>query len=218
MDDRPVARCCRRLLPLASLALFASLSGCGAFTTALWVARGTDVDAEFNGLREKRVAVVCRPVAELEFRSPNAHKELASRVSKLLDQRVPRIEMVDQRKVAEWVDNNTWDDYLEIGRALDADMIVGIDLERFGIYEGQTIYQGKANATVNVYDCKTGEVVFERHLPPVVYPPNTVVAASDRPESEFRREFLGVLADHVGRYFYRHDPYADFAMDAQSLR
>jgi hypothetical protein len=203
---------------LALAAVLPSAAGCGALTTFLWVARGTDIPAEFDGLSEKRVAVVCRPVAALEFRSQTAGKDLAKGISNRLGERVSRIEMVDQREVAEWVDNNTWDEYVEIGKALEADVVVGIDLERFGIYEGHTIYQGKAVATVKVFNCHTGEVEFERRLPPVVYPPNSYVPTSDRPESEFRREFVAVLADQIGRHFYRHDPYADFAMDARSLR
>jgi hypothetical protein len=218
MNRRPTVRWHRRLLLVALAAVIVPAGGCGALTTFLWVARGTDIDAEFNGLREKRVAVVCRPVAELEFRSQNAARDLAKGLNRLLDDRVPRIEMVDQRKVAEWVDNRGWDDYLEVGRALEADMVVAVELEQFSIYEGQTIYQGKAAATIKVYDCQTGEIAFERRLPRVLYPPNSYVPTSDAPESEFRREFVAVLADHVGRYFYRHDPHADVAMDARSLR
>ena len=30
-------------------------------------------------------------------------------------------------------------------RRLNADMVVGIDLEEFSLYQGQTLYQGKAN-------------------------------------------------------------------------
>ena len=39
---------------------------------------------------------------------------------------------------------------------MKADMVVGIDLEGFSLFQGQTLYQGKANATVRVYDCQQG--------------------------------------------------------------
>ena len=61
------------------------------------------------------------------------------------------------------------------------------------------------------------EVVFEKHLPRIVFPPNRVVAASEMQETEFRRKFVAIVADQVGRYFYAHDRYADFALDAASL-
>ncbi len=126
--------------------------------------------------------------------------------------------MIDQRKVNKWTDENTWDEYREVGKAMKADMVVGIDLESFGLYEGQTLYQGKADATVRVYNCHDGKMVFEKILPQSVYPPNSGVPTSDRREPEFRREFVAVLADQIARHFYAHDPHADLAQDAMALR
>jgi hypothetical protein len=96
---------------------------------------------------------------------------------------------------------------------------VGVDLEGFSLYQGQTLYQGKANAAIRVYDCKKGgKMVFEKNLPQSVYPPNTYVPTSERTEPDFRSEFVGVLADQIARYFYSHDPYADFGQDATAFR
>lgn len=206
-------------LVFAMLAVASLTAGCtGALATAVYLVKGTDIDADFEGLRNKRVAVVCRPVAGLEIRSQNAASRIAERLSGLLAQRVPKIEVIDQEEVAEWVDNNLWEEYAEIGRALDADLVVGVDLERFRIFEGQTIYRGKAIVGVQVIDCKTGEAVYERSLPQIVYPPNRVVSASEQQEAEFRREFVAVVADQVGRLFYSHDRYADWALDAASMK
>jgi hypothetical protein len=92
-------------------------------------------------------------------------------------------------------------------------------LEGFSIFQGQTLYQGKANATIRVYDChKNGKVAFEKILPQSVYPPNSAVPTSDRLEAEFRREYVAVLADQIARHFYAHDPYADMAQDAAALK
>ena len=33
------------------------------------------------------------------------------------------------------------DDYVEIGKALKADKVVGIDIESFGVLDGQTLFQ-----------------------------------------------------------------------------
>ncbi|HID74520.1 MAG TPA: hypothetical protein EYP56_00820 [Planctomycetaceae bacterium] len=199
------------------LAAVAALSGCTTLATAMYIFKGTDVDAEFSGLRDKRVAVVCRPVANLEIRSQNAARQIAQTLSQLLGQRVSRIEVIDQQEVADWTDNNLWEEYVEVGQALNADLVVGVDLERFSILEGQTIYRGKADVAVMVYDCHNGQRVYEKHLPQIVYPPNHVVSASEQREAEFRRRFVRVVADQVGRLFYRHDRYADFARDADAL-
>ncbi len=211
----------RRGFPLLTAALLATLpaiSGCAsALATAVYLVKGTNEDAEFTGLKEKRVAVVCRPMVELQYRNASVAKDISHQLFLRLKQNVRKIDLVDERKVAEWTDENAWDEYLEIGKALEADLILGIDLEEFSLYQGQTVYQGKATVSLKVYDCKTREVVFQKRIPQVVYPPNRVIAASDVQESAFRRQFVHVLADQIGKLFYPYDRYADFAMDSKLM-
>jgi uncharacterized protein YbjQ (UPF0145 family) len=194
--------------------------GCKAvLTTVMYVFKGTDVDPDFDELKGKKVAVVCRPMVSLQYNNSNVGHELAEQITSLLQQRVPKIKTIDQRKIVKWTDENTWEQYAEVGKAVGADMVVGVDLERFSVYEGQTLYQGKANASVRVYDChKDGKMVFEKDIPQSVYPPNAAVPTSERTEPAFRREFVAVLADQIARYFYTHDPYADMAQDAAALK
>jgi hypothetical protein len=131
---------------------------------------------------------------------------------------VPKIELVDESEVLEWADENSWDEYPEIGKALDAEMVVGLELEEFNLYQGQTLYQGKANVKIQVYDLSKGtQPVFERHLPQAVYPPNAAIPAGDKPEAHFRRQFIEHLAQLIGRYFYDHDASVDFASDSTAL-
>jgi uncharacterized protein YbjQ (UPF0145 family) len=194
-------------------------TGCqGALLTALWLAKGNNTPAEYDGLREKSVVVVCRPVAGLEYRDTSVARDIARQLSRLLQENVSKIKVIDQRKVAQWDDENTWEEFTEVGEALGADMVVGIDLQDFTVYQGQTLYQGKASITVHVYDCINGnQLVYERELPQAVYPPNTGVPTSEKLEAEFRREFVMVLADQIGRHFYPHDVYTDYALDATAF-
>jgi hypothetical protein len=203
-----------------SVAALAPVCGCrAALTTAMYLFKGLDVDPEFAQLKGKKVAVVCRPMVSLQYNNSNVGRELAEQITSLLQKRVPKIKTIDQRKIAKWTDENNWEQYTEVGKAVDADMVVGVDLERFGIYQGQTLYQGRANASVRVYDCrKDDKMVFEKDVPQSVYPPNSAVPTSERTEPAFRREFVAVLADQIARYFYAHDPYADVAQDASVLR
>jgi hypothetical protein len=213
------SRGCRKMIALLVWTLAASLvAGCqGALLTALYVFQGNDDPAECKVLREKKVAVVCRPVIELQYRNARADQDLANHVAALLKTNVPKIKMIEQRKVSQWIDENSWNEYVQVGKAVDADLVVGIDLERFDLYKGQTLFQGRANATIKVYDCQTGDVVFEKRLPQCVYPPNREVSALDKPEGEFRREFLQVLSDQIGRYFYDHERNTDIALDSKSI-
>jgi len=223
--DRPSIRFAgtsRRLVAavLIASAAMASSGGCQAvMTTAMYLIKGTDVDPEYAGLKGKKVAVVCRPITELNYANSGVGCDLVREMSKLLQERVPKIKVVDAQKVNKWCDENTWEEYVEVGKALKADLVVGVELEKFSIYQAQTLYQGKANTVVRVYDCKDGgKVVFEKILPQTVYPPNAFIQTSDVQESEFRREFVGVLADQIARHFYSHDPYADLGQDNSALR
>jgi len=206
------------LILLAILAYCASAGCSHALFTALYVMKGQEVEAECKELKGKRVAVVCQPLVSLQFRHANVAKDLAREVGILLKNNVPKLQLVDQAKVAEWMDENyNGDEYLEVGKAVRADMVVGIDLEQFEILAGQTVYQGKAVAAIKVYNCHTGAQVFSKRLSQIVYPPNHVISTVSKPEAEFRREFLQVVAERVARHFYNHDPHADVALDSRAL-
>jgi len=218
MDRRSLPRYGRLFLLLLPLASLVAFSGCvSALATALWLVRGGDTPAEFDGLRDKQVVVACRPLTSSLYAHPGVAKDISRQVTRLLGANVRKIDMVDQRKVDEWIDSNTWDDYSEIGKALEADMVVGIDLETFGIYAGQTLFQGKADYAIQVYDCQKNDVVFERFPPQSVYPPNHVVSTSSMQEPDFRREYVRVLADEIARHFYAHDHRAYFAADSSVI-
>ncbi|MGA2059336.1 MAG: hypothetical protein ABSG67_02555 [Thermoguttaceae bacterium] len=217
---RPSIRFAVAAAVIIAVAAISCSSGCrSAIATALYLFKGEDVDAEYTGLKGKKVAVVCRPPAGLNYANSGVGKDLVQQMSKLLQERVAKIKVIDAQKVNKWCDENTWEEYGEVGKALKADAVVGVELEKFSIYQAQTLYQGKANAIVRVYDCKDGgKVVFEKILPQTLYPPNTFIQTSDVQESEFRREFVGVLADQIARHFYSHDPYADLGQDNSALR
>lgn len=204
---------------LLSLAACLPSIGCqGTLVTAYYLIHGLDVDPDFPGLKDKKVAVVCRPIGSIHYSNSNVTREISQHVSDLLQEKVKKIRVVDQRKVAKWVDENRWDEFSEVGKAMKADFVVGIDLEAFSLFEGQTLYQGRANLAVHVYDCEKKKEVFTRNLPQAVYPPNTGVPTYDKQEAQFRAEFVKVLADRVARHFYAHDPHADVALDAEAFR
>lgn len=218
MDRFPLRRFHHAAAALVIAVLVGQLGCANALFTALYLAKGTNTSAEFAELKGKRVAVVCRPMIELQYNTSSASEEIARQLGRLLRANVKKIEMVDAQRVAEWTDEHAWEEYSEIGKALEADIVVGVDLEQFSLYQGQTLYQGKARARVTAHDVATGELLFERMMPQSVYPPNAGIPTTERLEDEFRREFIAVFADQVGRYFYDHDTRLDFAQDATTLR
>lgn len=215
LRPRPARSLCLTVLAALGLSL---ASGCSLLATAVYILEGTNTRADFSELKGKRVAIVCRPVSSLHFRDSSVSRDLAKQVGTLLEKHVRGIHLVDQRDVFEWADENNWDEYVEIAKAVNAEMVVGLDLEEFSLYQGQTLYQGKANLKILVYDVAKGkDPVFERILPQTVYPPNAAIPAGEKPEPQFRRQFVNHLAQLIARYFYDHDSTVDFASDSTAL-
>jgi hypothetical protein len=205
-----------RALPhgLAALALLPLLSGCSTLLTVAYLVRPNDVPAEFAGLKGSHVAIVCRPIVELEFSDAGSARELTTIVDQQLRQRVRGINVIGQHEVERWLDENSWVDYPALGKAIDADYVVGIDLEQFRLFEGSTLYRGRAAVTVRVFDVKTGEVVFQKRIDKYEFPANGAIPTSDRSESEFRAMFLTMLGQRIARSFYAYESRDVFAEES----
>jgi hypothetical protein len=198
-------------LGLFASALLIACSGCSTLLTAAYILMPEDTPAEFKGLKGKHVAVVCKPIVELEFSDAGSARELAATVGGLLERNVRKAKVIDQQEVARWIDEHAWVDYPTVGKALDADLVVGIDLEEFRLHEGSTLYRGRATAHVRVFDIATGKVVFEKRYDDFQYPADGAVPTSDRSEMQFRGMFLQILAGRIARSFHAYDSRTSFA-------
>lgn len=208
-----------RIVRFAAIAVLLTGVGCqsGLFT-AMYIIKGTMVDPEYAGLKGKKVVVVCRVTSELEFANVSVADELAAAVGNLLGKNIRKIEIIPAREVEKWTDENEWEEFTEVGKAVGAQQVVGIDLDQFGIYQGQTVYQGTAIVAIHVYDLeKDGAMVFDKTPPQTRWPPNSVEPVGNKLPAQFRKEFINVLADEIGKHFYPHDPAHDFARDADTL-
>lgn len=216
--DRFPLRCRQLVIALGLALILTGVMGCQSlFFTVAYLIKGVDAPAECDKLIGKKVAVVCRPVASLTYRFARVDSDIAEQVTALLGASVKKIKIVPASKVGEWTDSNTWDDFPEVGKAVQADLVVGIDLTRFDLFQGQTLYQGKANTEVRVFDCKTGKVIFKKQMPQTVYPPNSVVPTSEKQESAFRQEFVKVVAERISWLFTEHDRNADMDLDTRAM-
>ena len=135
--DRPSIRRGMAVAPILALAVLPILGCQSLLLTAVYLFKGRDIDPEFADLKGKKVVVVCRPSVSLQYSNSNVGRDLAREVTQLLQTNVPKIQTVNSRKVAKWVDENTWDEYREVGKAMKADMVIGIDLEQFNLRPGQ---------------------------------------------------------------------------------
>ncbi|MBS0208071.1 MAG: hypothetical protein JSS27_03870 [Planctomycetes bacterium] len=212
-------RSSRRLTLATGLLLLATQLGCTSLLFfPMYLIKGNTVKADYDGLKGKKVAIVCRPLVELHYSAGSVSNDLSRLVGILLEKNVKKVEIIDADRVAEWSDEHNWEDYAEVGEALGADLVLGIDLGQFSLHQGQTLYQGRAKTVLTVYDIKDkGRIVYEKRMPQTVFPPNTGIPASEKPDEDFRRQFLVVLADRIGRYFYDRDATTDFAEDSRGL-
>jgi hypothetical protein len=202
------------LLGVVAIALLTTCTGCSTLLTAAYVLMPEDVPAEFKGLKGKHVAVVCKPIVELEFADAGSARELAGTVGALLARNVRKVRIIDQQEVARWIDENAWVDYQTVGKSLDADYVVGIDLERFRLHEGSTLYRGRATATVRVYDIAKGGMAFEKRIDDFAFPANSAIPATDRSETEFRGMFLQMLSQRISRLFHAYESRDTFAEES----
>ena len=201
------------LITLAAVVLPVA-SGCSTLFTAAYLFQPADVPAEFTGLRGKHVAIACRPIVELEFTDAGSARELASLVGAQIGSKVRRTRIISQQEVARWVDENSWVDYPSLGKSLDADLVVGVDLEAFRLHEGSTLYRGRATAHVKVYEVATKKIVFEKRIDDFSFPANTAIPASDQSEAEFRGMFLQMLSQKISRCFHAYESREVFAEDS----
>ena len=199
-----------RCLAIAALML-PVLGGCSTLLTVAYLVQPADVPAEFAGLKAKNVAIVCRPIIELEFTDAGSARELASLVGGQIQQGVRRSKVIGQHEVARWIDENSWVDYETVGAALAVDHVVGIDLEEFRFHEGSTLYRGRASVHVKVYDVAEKKLVFERRIDDFAFPANSAIPATDRSEAEFRSMFLEILSLRISRLFHAYESRDVFA-------
>lgn len=204
-----------RRLFLSTLAagLLVAQPGCGFMSHLMYWARGNPVDAKFPGLKKKTVAVVC---FDPSMSGPGNHADaLAKSVGSKLAQNVEKITVIKHQQVADWLDEQSDQvaDFVEVGRGVKADMVVGIDLDSFRTHDGPTLLRGRARVTVTVYDLtQGGKIVYQTPVDNVTYPKTGARPAGEN-EAGFRTLFIDILAKQIAKDFYTYDRVEDYALD-----
>ena len=127
----------------------------------LYVVKGHDDPAEFPGLEQQKVAVVC--VTDASAYGPD---KLTTAISNVVGLKISsfgrEITVVPQKDIQSWIDRNGWNetDFVTLGKAVDATKVLAIDIQSYSIHEGRTIYKGKSDITATVFDVATGKVEY----------------------------------------------------------
>ncbi|MDA1050978.1 MAG: hypothetical protein O3C40_10925 [Planctomycetota bacterium] len=196
-------------------------TGCvGLLSTLRWVGGENLVPAEYDDLEGKRVAVICVS-DQSSYGTGSESLLLAREVSSILQKNVKDIELVRADEVADWIDREGWDeiDYREIGRGVEAERVIAINLSSFSIREGASLYKGRADVDISVYDMGDGgHEVFRKSVPEFSFPATGPYPVGDLSELQFRRAFLKTLSQLVARHFYAYDVAEDFSRDSAFIR
>ncbi|QDT00517.1 hypothetical protein [Adhaeretor mobilis] len=184
--------------------------------TGMYVFQGGNVvDAACTELEGERVVVLVRPPASNEYRHAGAARAIGARVSSLLQMKVDGIDVVSQQEVDNWVDEQDWENFQDLGRAVKASRVVYVEIDSYDLYKGKTLYQGDAEIKVSVYDMKNrGKLLYENPLGQVLFPKNSGIPAADKPVQHFQAQFTEVVSNLIAEHFYNHNPNSTFAMDA----
>jgi hypothetical protein len=207
------------LMLLLALGVAAS-TGCihTLLATGIYLWQGGNVvPAQCDALEKERVVVVCRPPASHEYRNAGASRAIGARVAAKLEKNVKGIDVVSPQEVDNWIDEQDWENFKDLGRSVKASRVVYIELDDFNLTKGKTLYQGQADITVSVYDMDNkGKLLWDRRLGQVLFPRNSAIPAADKTIQEFERQFVEVASTQIAEHFYEHDPNASFALDAAS--
>lgn len=201
-------------LALACLASTGCIQSLLATSIYFWQG-GNVVPAECEALEKQRIVVLCRPPASHEYRNAGAARAIGARVSAMLEKNVKGVDVVSPKEVDNWVDEQDWDNFKDLGRAVKATRIVYIELDDFDLYKGTTLYQGTADVAISVYDMENRDkLIWDRRLGQVLFPKNSGIPASDKPVQAFEQQFVEIVSTQIAEHFYKHSPNASYALDA----
>lgn len=204
------------LLTTLGLGLVLSTStGCVRLMSNIMHAiQGNERPAEYNGFEEQRVAVVCSTDQGL---SNDATAALVSGyIHMALNQNVKKIELVRPEEIDKWLDSHGTieSDYVEIGKAVNADKLLAVDISNLRVKDGPTLYRGRCDVVVNVYDINNkGAVVFNKQIPEFNFPEESAVLV-DTTEAKFRNKYLKIIAKDVAEMFYPVEANSNVGRDA----
>lgn len=180
---------------------------------------GGVIPAEFDDLKGKRVAVVAITDAGIST-DPNSIL-LANFVRGLLEKNVKKIDLVTQDEVDPWFEGDSTGsekDFIAMGKGVKADMVVAVEMTQLTLREGQTLFRGKADLAVSVYDMKkSGKVIFRKRHSEFAYPEMGGMPATETDETKFRRVYLLHVAEKLSHHFYGHELGSNVANDATIL-
>ncbi|MBL8853927.1 MAG: hypothetical protein JNK57_08135 [Planctomycetaceae bacterium] len=204
------------LLLLAGLLVF---PGCvGTAAQLMYVLFGHKSKPEFDEFKGKRVAVVT--ISNETAFGPETVSELLSRaISMHFVKNIKKVDVISQSQIASWMDQNGFGepDPMALGKGVNADYVMLVNISDYSIYDGKTLYKGSCNYKTDVYNIKeNGRLVFSQGPLDFTFPRDGRPAIESS-EEKFQAFYLTRLSERIARSFYEYDLTEDAALDAQLM-
>ena len=202
------------LLSMLLLVCVTSTGCIGGLAQLLYVLKGHDIPAQYAEFKAQRVAVVVNTKASA-YGQDSLADTVQRYVTTKLATNVPDIQIVPKVEVDNWFDINGIDEsrLAEMGKAVDADFVLSINMDNYTIREGSTIYKGKSEISINVIETMSGVTTYSAGPDQMEYPENgrPAIQTNDR---KFETFYLAWLSEQIAKQFYKYDKTADVADDA----
>ena len=209
-----------RRLTAPSIAILAGIlvstqSGClGLLSNFMHVVGADKIPAECEALIDSKVAIVTLTDSS-QFSDDVVARLMNQKVANRLRTNVKNITLIREDEVQQYRDRNGYDaiDFAEIGKGVGAEKVVGIEVTDLKLREGATLYRGRADVRLTVTEVETGNVVYSSDIDEFTFPRTAGQYTSETTEPRFRKLFLDMLSDQIGRKFYPYDFSETVALD-----
>lgn len=172
------------------------------------------VPAACEELEHSRVAIYTT-TESTDYKADPAAELLSKQVAAVLTMKVKKIKLVRNDEIVDYRDRTGWEsvDLVKMGQATKADYVVAIDLKDLKLREGKTMFRGTASVEINVYDVESDSVIYTRTVDDYMFPRVAGQHVSETDEKRFRKLYLTMLAQEIGRSFHAYDFADTFAQD-----
>ncbi|SMP53904.1 hypothetical protein SAMN06265222_104169 [Neorhodopirellula lusitana] len=195
--------------------LIVTQSGCiGLMSNLIHAVGGDKVPAECPALKNSKVAIVVM-TDQSQYTDDIAARLLVRKLGGVLKTEVDKFELVREEVVQQWRDVHGWDnvDYLEMGKGVEAEKLLVVELTDMRLRDGATLYRGRANVHLKVFDIEEEEELFTKDIDEYTYPVNAGQYTSETTEPKFRKLFLDMLSKKIARNFHPYDFADTVALD-----
>ncbi|MDD4892132.1 MAG: hypothetical protein PHU85_19590 [Phycisphaerae bacterium] len=203
----------RRIFALFALAgVPLALTGCGALLYGSGVPEvmtTRSVPPEYSGLPGHKLAVVVRTLEQTDWEHPELPGDLERFVLNRFKQDLGKVTLVSQAEVQRYKDQHQrWTDTpeVEVGRKFKADMVLYINVDFYSPSQSDPMHymQGKLTCRCLLYDCASGERLWEKPDLTVQFPPKSMSGGITTSPQKNKTQLMMTFSEKLTQCFYRH--------------